>query len=238
MRTIGLLGGMTFESTAIYYNIINRHVRKTLGGRRSAPLFMYSADQEVMIQHAISGDWTSFANVYIEAGKTLKSGGAEALAICASLAHKVADEVESQVGLPVLHVADYTARDIKSRGLKKVALLGTAAVMEGAFMKGRIEERFGIEVLVPGPKERVKVNTGIVNELTTGSVSEETKGFFVHIVQQLCDQGALGLILGSTDLGFLIKQEDVDVPLFDTALLHAQGVAEWVVEAEDKSSKT
>ncbi len=235
MRTIGLLGGMTFESTAIYYNIINRHVRKTLGGRRSAPLFLYSADQEVMIQHAINGEWAAFANVYIEAGKTLKSGGAEALAICASLAHKVADEVESQVGLPVLHVADFTAKGILAHGVSKVALLGTAAVMEGAFMKGRIEERFGIEVLVPGPEERMKVNKGIVNELTTGSVSEETKSFFVNVIKQLCDRGAQGLILGSTDLGFLIKQEDVEVPLFDTALLHAQGVAEWVVEAESGS---
>ncbi|KAJ9602495.1 hypothetical protein H2200_013038 [Cladophialophora chaetospira] len=229
MRTVGLLGGMTFEATAIYYNVINRHVRSKLGGRRSAPLFLYSADQEVMLQHATKGDWTAFAKVFISAGNALKGGGAEGLAICASLAHKVADEVESQVGLPVLHVADFTAKGILAKGLKRVALLGTAVVMEGEFMKGRIEQKFGIDVLVPGSEERARINQGIVSELTTGKVSPETKAFFIQTIKDLCDRGAQGLILGSTDLGFLIKQEDVDIPLFDTALLHAQGVAEWVV---------
>jgi len=232
MRTLGLLGGMTFESTALYYDIINRHVRSQLGGRHSARLLLYSVDQEPMVQHAMAGRWDKFADVFVKAAENQKAGGAEAIVMCASLAHKVADDVENAVGLPLLHVADFTARGILDKGLNKVALLGTAAVMEGDFMRGRIQKRFGIEVLIPDEEDRKRINDGIVNELTTGKVSDRTKAFLVSMAEDLVGQGAQGLILGSTDLGFVIKEEDVGVPLFDTALLHARGVAAWAIEDE------
>ena len=236
MRTLGLLGGMTFESTGLYYDLINKHIRSELGGRRSARLFLFSVDQEPMLQFATAGQWDQFAGVLSDAAKTLKMGGADALVICASLAHKVTDAVETEVGLPLLHVADFTANAIIASRMERVGLLGTKAVMEDGFVKGRLEKKFGLEVLVPGLDDRQRVNKSIIEELTTGVV-RETKAFFLSTVADLVDQGAEGLILGSTDLGFVLKKEDISVPLFDTAKLHARGVAEWAIEEDKRLSQ-
>ena len=223
---------MTFESTAVYYNLINRHVRSKSGGRHSAPLLLFSVDQEEMIQHAIAGRWEVFSDVFVKAAKHQEAGGAQGIAMCMALAHKVAADLEREIGLPFLHLADYTGQAIAARGLKTVGLLATAAVMEGDFVKKRIEDKFGVKVLVPGPDARKQVNRGIFEELTTGKVSEETKSFFIETAKTLLDQGGEGLILGSTDLAFVIKEDDLNVPLFDTATLHATGIADWVLEQD------
>lgn len=232
MKTLGLLGGMTFESTSLYYDLINRHARAELGSRSSAPLYLFSVNQEEMIQYAIAGRWDQFANVYCKAAKTLESGGVDGMVICASLAHKVADDIERHIKVPLLHIADFVAKEMVEKGIKRVALLGTRVVMEDDFIKGRIEQKFGIEVLVPDSEDRIAVNRGIVEELTTGKVSDSTKAMFIRLAKDLIKKGAQGLILGSTDLGFVLKEDDLNIPLLDTAKIHALGVARWAIQQD------
>jgi aspartate racemase len=230
MKTLGLLGGMTFESTSLYYNLINQHVRAVVSPRSSAVLFMYSANQERMLQLASAGDWDGFADIYVQAANALISGGAQAIVLCALLAHKAADRIEARINVPLLHLSDFVGAEVKSRGIKRVALLGTKVAMEGDFVKDRIQTKFGVEVLIPNAEDRERVNAGIFNELTTGSVRPETKEMFLTVTRSLLSQGAQGLILGSTDLGFVIREEDIGVPIFDTAKIHALGVAKWALE--------
>ena len=231
MKTLALLGGMTPFSTSLYYTAINRQVQARLGPRRSAPLFLYSVDQEAQLNRAMAGQWDDFAAPFCHAAQTFKDGGADAIVICASLAHKAADAVAT-VGLPVLHIADFVAAAVKERGCKKVGIFGTKVVMEDECVKGRLEARHGLEVLVPNAEERVVVNDLIVNELTKGKVSEKTRLYFVKTAQQLVERGAEAIILGSTDLGFAVTEHDVSVPLFETAAIHAKGVAEWAMSDE------
>lgn len=232
MKTLGLLGGLTYESTSLYYNLINQHVRAVVSPRSSAVLFMYSANQEQMLQLAAAGDWDGFANIYVDAANALIAGGAQAIVICALLAHKAADRIEARITVPLLHLSDFVGDEIKSQGFAKVAILGTKVAMEGEFVKDRILQNYGVEVLVPDAEDRERVNAGIFNELTTGKVRPETKEMFLRVARKLLDQGAQGLILGSTDLGFVIREEDVGVPLFDTAKIHALGVANWALREE------
>lgn len=232
MKVLGLLGGMTFEATAKYYDLINRHAKETYGGRASAPLFMYSANQEEMVQMAMAGHWEAFAAVYVKAANALIDGGAEAMVICAALAHTAAADIERQISVPVLHIADFVGQAVKDKGIHRVALLGTKPVMEGKFIKDRIEEKFEVQVMVPSAEDRVRVSAGIVNELTTGVVSSDTKSMFLRVASDLVKQGAQGLILGSTDLAFVIKELDMEVPLFDSGTIHALGVAKWATANE------
>jgi aspartate racemase len=230
MKTLGLLGGMTFESTSLYYNLINQHVRAVVSPRSSAVLFMYSANQERMLQLASAGDWDGFADIYVQAANALIAGGAQAVVLCALLAHKAADRIEARINVPLLHLSDFVGAEVKSRDIKRVALLGTKVAMEGDFVKDRIRTKFGVEVLTPNAEDRERVNAGIFNELTTGSVRPETKEMFLTVTRSLLNQGAQGLILGSTDLGFVIREEDIGVPIFDTAKIHALGVAKWALD--------
>lgn len=229
MKTLALLGGMTYSSTSLYYNAINKHVQARLGSRRSAPLFLYSVDMEAQLDHAMAGEWDDFANPFCKAAQTFKDGGADAIVICASLTHKVADAVE-KVGLPVLHIADFVAKAVKERGFKTVGIFGTSIVMEDECVKGRLEKKHGLEVLVPNATERPIINELIIKELTTGKVSKETKLYFIKTANDLIERGAEAIILGSTDLGFALTEEDVSVPLFETAAIHSRGVAEWAMQ--------
>ena len=183
-----------------------------------------------MLQFASEGSWDGFADAYVKAANAMVQGGAQAMVLCAMLAHKAAGRIESQISVPLLHLADFVGAEVKAKGLDRVALLGTRVAMEDDFVKGRIESRFGVDVLIPAAEDRESVNNGIVNELTTGSVSPETKAMFLRIARELMDKGAQGLILGSTDLGFVIKSEDFQVPIFDTARIHATGVAKWALD--------
>lgn len=231
MKTLALLGGMTYSSTSLYYNAINRHVQAQLGIRRSAPLFLYSVDQEAQLTRAMAGEWDEFAKPFCKAAETFKDGGADAIVICASLAHKAAEVVE-KIGLPVLHIADFVAKAVKDQGFTRVGIFGTKIVMEDECVKGRLEKKHGLEVLVPGPDERPVINDLVVKELTTGKVSEKTKQYFIQTANDLVARGAQAIILGSTDLGFAFTENDVSVPLFETAAIHSRGVAEWAMQDE------
>jgi aspartate racemase len=231
MKTLALLGGMTYSSTSLYYNAINRHVQARLGTRRSAPLFLYSVDQEVQLTRAMAGEWNEFSEPFCKAAQTFKDGGADAIVICASLAHKAADAVE-KIGLPVLHVADFVAKAVQDQGFTRVGIFGSRIVMEDECVKGRLEKKHGLEVLVPGPEERPIINDLVVKELTTGKVSEKTRLYFIKTANDLIDRGAQAIVLGSTDLGFVVTEADVTVPLFETAAIHSKGVAEWAMQDE------
>jgi aspartate racemase len=231
MKTLALLGGMTYKSTSLYYNAINQHVQARLGSRRSAPLFLYSVDQEALLTHAMAEEWDEFAKPFCRAAQIFKDGGADAIVICASLTHKAAEAVE-KIGLPVLHIADYVAKAVKERGFNKVGIFGTRIVMEDDCVKGRLQKKHGLEVLVPDAKERPIINDLVVKELTTGKISEATRLYFVKTANDLIARGAEAIILGSTDLGFAVTEKDVSVPLFETAAIHSKGVAEWAMQDE------
>lgn len=230
MKTLGLLGGLTYQATAVYYNLINAHVRAALGKRNSAPLLLHSFNAEVMLSAAQAGNWTFFSNAMCTASKNLEASGADAIVITAVLAHKVFDDVQKAVKIPVLHIADMTAQDIVSAGKRKAALLGALDVMEGPFVKDRMAKEHGLEVLVPDKQGRDEVSRRMFEEVAAGIVTAETKAFFKDLVGELVKDGAECVILGSTDLGFVLEEGDVDVPLFTTAVSHATGVADWALK--------
>ena len=244
MRTLALLGGLTYESTALYYKLINEHVRARLGPQRSAPLFLYSVDQAPLLAYYGAGDWDAFAKPLIGPARVMVHNGqaqAQAIVITANLAHRVVERIEREVGVEVLHCADYVAGAVRARGMRRVGLLATRAVMEGRFFVGRMEEGDGsgkgdgkLEVLVPESVEsRKEVDRGIVQELTGGKVSEGTREMLLREARDLKERGAEGLVLGSTDLGFVFEDEgEVGMPLFDSARIHAIGVAEWAIQDE------
>jgi aspartate racemase len=230
IKTLGLLGGLTFQATAVYYDIINTHIRSTLGKRHSAPLILHSFDAEAMLSYAQSGNWPAFSSSMCNAAKNLERSGADAVVITAVLAHKVYNDVARSVSVPVLHVADIVAVDIKAAGKRKAALLGARDVMEADFMKGRLSEKHGLQVIVPDEVGRNEVGRLMFEEVAAGMVTPETRAFFMRTAEGLVREGADCLILGSTDLGFVFKEGDVDVPMFTTAISHARGVAEWALK--------
>jgi aspartate racemase len=230
IKTLGLLGGLTYQATAVYYDLINRHIRAVLGKRHSAPLLLHSFDAEVMLSHAQSGDWPAFSSSMCSAAKNLERSGADAIVITAVLAHKVYDDVANSVDVPVLHIADIVAAEMKAAGKKKAALLGAKDVMEADFVKGRLIEKHGLQVVVPNEAGRNEVGRLMFEEVAAGIVKPETKAFFKKTAEGLVKDGADCLILGSTDLGFVLQEDDVDVPMFTTAVSHAKGVAEWALK--------
>lgn len=221
MRTLGLIGGMSWESTAVYYRLINDGVRARLGGLHSAPLLLYSFDFEEIERCQAEGRWEDATRLMVDAGRRLAAGGADILVICTNTMHRMAEEVEAATRLPLLHIADATAAAVLESGLGRVGLLGTAFTMEQTFYRGRLEERHGLEVLVPEADERALIHRVIYEELCQGIVTPESKGAFLAIVDGLRKRHAEGVILGCTEIGLLISQEDVDVPLFDSTVIHA-----------------
>lgn len=234
MKTIALLGGMTYEATALYYNTINSHIRTHLGGRHSASLLLQSYNFDTILNLMLTGKWDEVTTIFTASATHFKSQGAKALVICANYPHKIADEVEKRSELEVLHIADFTARAVLAAGCTTVGLLGTKNVMEEGYIKGRMLEKFGVGVIVPERLEiRDRVHETLVATLTKGIVNEEIRSLLVGCAEELVERGAEGIVLGSTDLGFALKQEDVRVPLFDTNELHAKGVADWMTEESD-----
>lgn len=223
MKTIGLLGGMSWESTASYYRIINDEIKRRLGGLHSAQILLYSLDfQEIEdLQHR--GRWDAAADILLHGARRIESGGADFLLICTNTMHRVAGRVESGIGIPLLHIADATGQQIRTQGFNKVALLGTRFTMEQAFYRGRLEERFDLEVLVPGETERETVHRVIYDELCLGSVHEASRERFADIIRGLADRGAEAVILGCTEIALLIDGKHSPVPLFDTTRIHAIG---------------
>ena len=229
MKTLGLIGGMSWESTVPYYQTINRVAGARLGGLHSARLVLYSVEfHEIeVLQH--EGRWEEAGEILAEAARAVRRAGAEAIVLCTNTMHKVAAEIEAAVDVPLLHIADATAARVKAAGLTRVGLLGTRFTMEEPFYRGRLEAGHGLNVVVPPEPERALVHRVIYGELCLGSVREESRRAFQQVVRGLVAAGAQGVILGCTEIGLLLRQEDAPVPLFDTARIHAEAAAEFAL---------
>ncbi len=234
MKTIGLLGGMSWESTIPYYRQINQHIKQQLGGLHSAKIILYSVDFADIEALQRSGDWDKAGELLAEAAVKLQSAGADCLVLCTNTMHKVAAVIETAVTIPLLHIADATAEAIQLAGLNKVALLGTRFTMEQDFYKKRLTESYGLEVLVPDEESRALVHQVIYQELCLGLVKPDSRLQYQQIMADLVVQGAEAIILGCTEIALLVSAEDCAVPLFDTTFLHAQKAADFALEQEDR----
>ena len=224
MKTIGLIGGMSWESTVTYYQVINETIKQELGGLHSAKLLMYSVDFDEIERCQSSGDWKRSADILADAAKRLEHAGADFIAICTNTMHKVAPEVRESVSIPLLHIAEVTARKLKEAGIATVGLLGTRYTMTQPFYIDVLTQA-GIDVLVPQGEAIQTVNDIIFNELCLGIVRDSSKEALLETIHQLQSRGAQGVILGCTELGLLVGADDVELPVFDTALIHAREAA-------------
>lgn len=227
MKTIGLLGGMSWESTALYYRWINEETRRVLGGLHSAPIAMISVDFDEVEALQRSGAWEEAGALLAKHARRVEAAGADFLLICTNTMHKVAEAVEAAIGIPLLHIADATAGRLAKADIKTVGLLGTKFTMEQAFYRGRLEAH-GLEVLIPPERDRELVHRVIYDELCLGDVRDESREAFLRIIDDLQAAGAEGVIEGCTEIVMLVQQDHTDVPLFDTTAIHAE---EAVAEA-------
>jgi aspartate racemase len=230
MKTIGMLGGMSWESTLSYYRSINEGVKHMLGGLHSAKIAMYSVDFEPIEQLQHAGDWDGTAKILSEAAKSIQAAGADFLLICTNTMHKVAPEIEASIQIPILHIADATAEVLVKEGTRTVGLLGTAFTMEQEFYKGRLTNKYGIKVLIPNKKDREIVHRVIYQELCLGTVEPDSKNEYLRIIDALAADGAEAVILGCTEIGMLINQKDTKVKLFDTTAIHAEKAVEYATQ--------
>lgn len=222
MKTIGLLGGMSWESTVLYYQRLNEGVRDRLGGLHSARILMNSVDFAEIEQFQVNGQWGEAGALLGSHAAALQQAGADMILICTNLMHKVAPLVEEQIDIPLLHIADATGREIQRLGLNKVGLLGAHYTMEEGFYRERLKDKFELDVVIPNEEERNFVHRVIFDELCQGRFTDASRNAYLEIVEQLREQGAEGVILGCTEIPLLIRQEDTDLPLFNTAVLHAE----------------
>lgn len=229
MKTIGLLGGMSWESSIEYYRILNETMRARLGGLHSAKCLLYSVDfaEVEPLQH--QGRWDEAAELMVQAAQRLEHGGADLIVICTNTMHKLADEVQSHVGIPILHIADATAQAVKAKGFTTVGLLGTKFTMEEDFYRGRLCRKHGLRVLLPDSDERDMVHRVIFDELCMGTIRDSSRARYLEVCQRLADAGAQGIILGCTEIGLLIRQQDTTIPLFDTTQVHAEKAVDWAL---------
>jgi aspartate racemase len=229
MKTIGLIGGTTWHSTIEYYRIINETVKEKLGKSHSARCILYSINfEETVVQN--QGRWDVISKSFIDITKKLENAGADFLIICANTMHKIADDIENNANIPIIHIADVTAEKIIERGLSKVGLLGTSYTMEEDFYKERLKEKFNIETIIPEKNERDLTNKIILNELTQGKIMQSSKQRYLEIIENLIDKKAEGIILGCTEIPLLIKKDDVDIPIFDTTEIHAKAAVEYALK--------
>lgn len=227
-----MIGGMSWESSAEYYRLMNEEVKQQLGGLHSAKCILYSVDFQEIEHYQAEGEWSKAGQVLAEAAQSLESAGAEFIVICTNTMHKVIDIITKKITIPILHIADATANQIEKASLQKIALLGTKYTMEQDFYRARVEG-FGIEVLVPPAEERTEVNRIIYEELCLGKIEQTSKDYYLRVIENLVQLGAQGIILGCTEIGLLIKQEDVNVPVFDTTLIHAQAAVNMAIHKGD-----
>ncbi len=227
-RRIGLLGGMSWESTALYYRLVNEEVRERLGGFHSARLVMASVDFAEVEAMQVAGDWAAAGDLLAREAKLLEAAGAECVVLCTNTMHRVADAIEAAVDIPLLHLADVTAEAVRAAGLGRVALLGTRFTMEQPFYVDRLRSH-GIDVLVPAGDDRTLVHDVIYDELVLGVVRDESRAAYVDVVRRLLEQGAGGVVLGCTEIELLIGPDDVDVPVFATTALHARAAVDFAL---------
>ncbi len=221
MKVIGLLGGMTSESSAEYYKLINKITREKLGGNHSAKSIMVSVDFGEVEPYMERGEWEKVLDILARASEDVEKGGADFLVICTNTIHKFAGKIGSRINIPVLNIIDVTADEIKNKGFKKVGLLGTRFTMEEDFYRSRLEEKHGIEVIIPAPDDRQIIHSVIMKELSIGVINPDSRKEYLRIIKKLADDGAQGVILGCTEIPLLVSGNDIDVPLFDTTLIHA-----------------
>jgi aspartate racemase len=230
MKVIGLIGGMSWESTAEYYKIINETVKERLGGLSSAKILLYSLNFAEIEKLQREGKWAEATEVMRDAARQLEKGGADCLLICTNTMHKMASEVERAVNIPLLHIADATAREIRRKKIERVALLGTKFTMEKDFYRGRLREKHALDVIIPPEEDRDIVNQVIYHELCLGKIREKSRKKFRRIIERLAVGGAEGVILGCTEISLLIKQQDSPVELFDTTAIHARAAVDFALE--------
>jgi len=229
LKIIGLIGGMSWESSLEYYRIINETVRNRLGGFHSAQSLMYSVDfaEIEILQH--QGQWQEATQMMIEAARRVERGGADFLVICTNTMHKMAEEVQKNISIPILHIADATAERVKAQGLHRVGLLGTKFTMEEEFYKGRLIQKHGLQVIIPMPEDRSIVHRVIYDELVIGEINPTSRAQFQRMIDELVEQGCEGIVLGCTEIGLLVKEADSRVPLFDTTRIHAIAAVEYAL---------
>ncbi len=230
MKVIGLIGGMSWESSLEYYRIINEQVKEKLGGLHSAKSLMYSVDFDEIEKLQHTGKWNEATEIMIDAAKRLEKGGAEFIVICTNTMHKMANDVQKNVNIPLLHITDGTAERIKAKSFKKVGLLGTKFTMEQDFYKGRLIEKYGLEVITPNEKDRQIIHDVIYHELCLGEIKADSKNEYLRIISKLHEEGAEAVILGCTEITLLVKQSDTKVTLFDTTRIHAETAVEHALK--------
>jgi len=229
VKTIGMIGGMSWESTLEYYRIVNQEVKVRLGGLHSAKCVLYSVDFEEIERLQHENLWEEAGEVLGRAAQGLEKGGADFIIICTNTMHKVAEAVQKSVSIPLLHLADATAEKIRVKGLKTIALLGTRFTMEEDFYKGRLVDNYGLDVIVPNEKEMDVIHQVIYSELCLGKIDSNSRKKYLDIIDRLKREGAEGVILGCTEIGLLVKQEDTDIPLFDTTEIHARAAVDFAL---------
>ena len=222
MKTIGLLGGMSWESTTSYYQQINQGVKQALGGLHSAKVCLYSVDFDEIEKLQHQGDWQAIADILSKAAQSVEAGGADFLLICTNTMHEVADQISTAINIPILHIADATALTLQADGISKVGLLGTRFTMEQDFYKSRLTEHFNIEVLTPNQAQRDRIHQVIYDELCLGVVNDDARNDYLEIINDLYRDGAQAIILGCTEIALLVQPQHTEVPLYDTTAIHAQ----------------
>lgn len=228
MRRLGLLGGMSWQSSALYYSLVNKLVAERLGGVHSADLVMVSVDFAEVERLQAAGDWAAAGDLLAREAQGLEAVGAEAIVLCTNTMHLVAPAIEEAVSIPLLHLGDVTARAVSAAGLDRVGMLGTRFTMQQPFMRERIASH-GLDVLVPEPDDQEVVHRVIYEELVRGVVSEHSRAEYVRIIERLVDRGAHGIVLGCTEIELLVEAQHVTVPLFPTTRLHAEAAVEWAL---------
>jgi len=230
MKTIGLIGGMSWESTVPYYRSINELVKERLGGLHSACVVLYSVDFEEIEQLQEAGAWDEAGEVLAGAAKSVEAAGADFLVLCTNTMHKVVGAIEAAVTIPLLHIADATAAEVRRAGVSTVGLLGTRFTMEQDFYRGCLEEQHGIKVLVPEEQDRERVHRIIYDELCRGIINDTSRDRYREIIDALVERGARGVILGCTEISLLVSQADSSVPLFDTTSIHARSAVDFALQ--------
>lgn len=230
MKTIGLLGGMSWESSLEYYRIINEEVKRRLGGLHSAQCLLWSFDFAEIEALQMAGDWDGAAQKMVAAAQSLERGGADGIVICTNTMHKLAPQVQAAISVPILHIADTTAQKICADGLDTIGLLGTRFTMEQDFYKGRLIDNFGLKVITPNDADRKIIHDVIYDELCLGDVRDSSRQEYLRIMDDLTMRGAQGVILGCTEITLLIKPEHTSIRLYDTTLLHALSAVDWALK--------
>ncbi len=231
MRTIGLLGGMSWESSVEYYRIINQEVRERLGGTHSAKTVMYSVDFHEIEDLQHRNEWDALTKKMVDGARMVEAGGAGCLLICTNTMHRMAEEVQAAVAIPLIHIADATASAVIAAGVRSVALLGTKFTMEGDFYRGRLADKHGLDVRIPSEAAREDVHRVIYDELVQGVINEESRRRYLEIIDDMVESGSSGIIAGCTEIELLVKPDQVAVPYFPTTRLHAVAAVDWALES-------